>query len=65
MEFISKQFNGIEVFFQKENNDIFINATKIALLYNKDLSNWIRSPDTIAYVKELEEIFNSVKIQRS
>ncbi len=60
MEFISKQFNGIEVFFQKENNDIFINATKIALLYNKDLSNWIRSPDTIAYVKELEEIFNSV-----
>lgn len=42
------------------NTDGYINATAVAKKYGKDLSNWMRSPDTIEYIEALNS--NSVNI---
>ncbi len=60
MEIITKKFHNqatqiLVDFF--ESNGLYLNATKVATAFGKDLSNWRRSPQTIEYI---EAILSSV-----
>lgn len=50
---ITKDFNGHSFVFRE---DGYFNMTKAAANFGKDLSNFMRSPDTEAYIGALEEL---------
>jgi hypothetical protein len=50
MEIISRSYNGIEVLFDNTNS-LYINATKIAQHFNKQVSKWTSNKDTQAYIE--------------
>lgn len=49
-ELMIKKFENVEVFFME---DGYINATKIAKEFNKDIRDWLYSQDNINYINEL------------
>lgn len=49
-ELIVKQFESINVFFTE---DGYINATKIAKKFGKDVRDWLYSQENINYINEL------------
>lgn len=61
---ITREFNG-QVFHFRE--DGYFNMTKAAKAFGKDLSNFMRSPETVEYVEALSVNFTDkeiVKVQR-
>ncbi len=63
MEIITKKFHNqatqiLVDFF--ESNGLYLNATKVATAFGKDLSNWRRSPQTIEYIEAiLSSVYNT------
>lgn len=53
VKLIKADFDGHEMQF---NSDSWINATIAADAFGKDLSNWVRSPETIEYIQELNSV---------
>jgi hypothetical protein len=55
---ISKLFDDKEIFFDKINNELYLNATKTAKTFNKRLDKWKESPQTIEYINALNRYPN-------
>ena len=53
VKLIKADFDGHVMQF---NSDSWINATVAADAFGKDLSNWVRSPETIEYIQELNSV---------
>ena len=53
VKLIKADFDGHVMQF---NSDSWINATVAADAFGKDLSNWVRSPETIEYIHELNSV---------
>lgn len=53
VKLIKAEFNGHQMTF---NADTWLNATVAAKAFKKDLSNFLRSPETIEYVQELNSV---------
>lgn len=53
VKLIKADFDGHVMQF---NSDSWINATIAADAFGKDLSNWVRSPETIEYIQELKSV---------
>ena len=65
MKILSKNYKNqnlnLDIFIDfSDEETIYLNATKTAKAFGKDLSNWRRSSQTIEYIKEIEKTFNSV-----
>jgi len=54
---IPRVFNGRKIFFDKQDNLVYLNATKTAKEFNKRLDSWQKSPQTIEYVDALQDSF--------
>jgi hypothetical protein len=52
-EILTKVFDDKNIYFDTINNSLYLNASKTAKEFNKDLSNWRRSKETIAYIRSL------------
>ena len=50
---ISKVFNGSEMFFDKINGELYLNATKTAKHFNKRVDKWKENSQTVEYLKAL------------
>lgn len=50
---IRADFDGHQITFS---TDTWLNATMAAKAFNKDLSHWVRSPETIEYIMELNSV---------
>ena len=53
VKLIKADFDGHVMQF---NSDSWINATVAADAFGKDLSNWVRSPETVEYIQELNSV---------
>lgn len=53
VKLIKADFDGAPIQF---NDDGWFNATLAAKRFNKDISNWIRSPDTVEYINALKSV---------
>jgi len=68
-EIISKEFREknsnltVKIDFSNDKN-IYLNATKTALLFKKDLSNWRRSPQTLEYINVILSSVNSTELKK-
>jgi len=58
---ISKVFQDKEIFFDKIENELYLNAKKVSLEFNKRLDNWKRSPETTEYMEALSRSLNLSK----
>jgi len=58
MEIITKIFQDKEVFFDYRENEIYLNATKTAKTFSKNLENWKRSAELIGYLEALSRTVN-------
>jgi len=59
MEIITKVFNKQDFFFDKmENGELYLNATKTARSFNKDVRTWRRSKQTIEYIDSMTDVQN-------
>lgn len=57
MQIISKTYKEIEIIFsQNFDETLYINATKIAKEFNKDVREWKRSKQTIQYMESLSDV---------
>jgi len=50
---LTKDFNGHTLTFRE---DGWFNMTKAAQHFGKDLSNWLRSPETLEYIEALKSV---------
>lgn len=48
-------YQGNEVAFDLKNDDLMINATEMAAIFNKRTSNFLRLPSTKSFIKELRK----------
>jgi hypothetical protein len=58
---VSKLFQDKEILFDQINNELYLNATKTAKVFKKDLSNWKKSSTTIEYMEILNRSVNSTE----
>jgi hypothetical protein len=58
---ITKLFEHQEIFFDQIENELYLNATKTAKVFKKDLSNWKKSSTTIEYMEILNRSVNSTE----
>ncbi len=56
--YFTKTFLGMDIYFDIKNGIPFLNATKTAKTFKKDLSNWRRSSETIDYMDSLSRFVN-------
>ena len=54
---ILKVFNEQDIFFDRQDNLVYLNATKTAKQFGKRLDSWLKSPQTIEYIEALKESF--------
>jgi hypothetical protein len=50
---VSKLFQDKEILFDQINNELYLNATKTAKVFNKRLDKWKESPQTTEYIDAL------------
>jgi hypothetical protein len=55
---ITKKFDEQNFFFEMKQETLYLNASKTAKLFNKDLSNWRRNKETLAYINALVRSVN-------
>jgi len=58
MEIITKIFQDKEVFFDYRENEIYLNVTKTAKAFSKNLENWKRSAELVGYLDALSRTVN-------
>jgi ribosomal protein L7/L12 len=57
MHILSKNFKDFEIVFSQElNSNLYLNATKVAKSFNKDVREWKRSKQTIDYINALNDV---------
>jgi len=57
MQIITKIFNETDIFFSNElDKTIYLNATKIAKMFLKDVNEWKRLPSSIAYIESVSRL---------
>ena len=57
MQIISKTYKEIEIiFFNNPDKNLYINATKIAKAFKKDIREWKRAKQTIQYMEALSDV---------
>jgi len=58
---ISKVFQDKEIFFDKIENELYLNATKTAKTFNKEVKYWLRSAEFKNYIEALDRQFPEVR----
>ncbi len=62
----SKDYRGLEIVFSSDSSQyLYLNATKVAKYFNKDLSNWRRNSETIVYIEALLRFVESTELKLS
>jgi len=57
MNIISRKYQEIEILFSQDiNKNLYINATKIAKAFKKDIREWKRAKQTIQYMEALSDV---------
>jgi hypothetical protein len=52
---ITKQFENKDIIFDNQNYKIYLNATKTAKQFKKDVNEWKKLPSTIEYINVLKQ----------
>ena len=58
---IPKLFQDKEIFFDKIENELYLNATKTAKTFNKEVKYWLRSTEFKNYIEALDRQFPEVR----
>ncbi len=62
MEIITREYEGIEIYFSSETNlNIYLNATKTAKNFGKKPDDWLRTDQTKKYIKAVSDRFANMR----
>jgi hypothetical protein len=60
MQIVTKSFQNNEIFFDNRNGKVYLNATKVAKQFGKEMKNWLKLKETKDYIGILENQYPEV-----